>query len=64
MTIVEEETENLGSVEEETENLGIFEVDPGLKEHKDHFAYRWNRYVDQKTLIEKYEGGLDEFSKG
>ncbi|XP_078160879.1 1,4-alpha-glucan-branching enzyme, chloroplastic/amyloplastic-like [Carex rostrata] len=64
LAIVEEETENLGIVEEETENLGIFEVDPGLKEYKDHFAYRWNRYVEQKSLIEKYEGGLDEFSKG
>jgi 1,4-alpha-glucan branching enzyme len=49
---------------EEVENLGIFEVDPDLKEYKDHFAYRWNRYVEQKALIEKHEGGLDEFSKG
>ncbi|KAJ3672342.1 hypothetical protein LUZ60_007063 [Juncus effusus] len=59
-----EDTAVMTVTEEEIENLGIFKVDPILKEFKDHFAYRWKSYAEQKVLIEKHEGGLDQFSKG
>lgn len=52
------------SFEEDLENIGILRIDPGLEPYKDHFRYRVKRYVDQKILIEKYEGGLEEFAKG
>nr|QOC60275.1 starch branching enzyme I [Eleocharis dulcis] len=58
------DTTTMITVEKEIENLGIFDVDPDLKEYKEHFAYRWKRYVEQKALIEQHEGGLNEFSKG
>ncbi|KAI8016949.1 1,4-alpha-glucan-branching enzyme [Camellia lanceoleosa] len=37
-------------------------TDPGLEPFIDHFRYRVKRYVDQKKLIEKYEGSLEEFA--
>lgn len=49
---------------EDDETLGIFNIDPMLEPYKEHFKYTMNRYTDQKELIEKYEGGLEEFSKG
>lgn len=52
------------STEEDLENIGILRVDPSLEPHKDHFKYRLKRYLDQKKLIEAYEGGLEEFAKG
>ncbi|PKI55117.1 hypothetical protein CRG98_024408 [Punica granatum] len=52
------------STDDDFENLGIFNVDPALEKYKDHFRYRMGRYVDQNKLIEKYEGGLEEFAKG
>lgn len=54
----------MSSTEEDLENIGIFHIDPSLKPYKDHFKYRLKRYVDQKKLIEEYEGGLEEFSQG
>ncbi|OAY63014.1 1,4-alpha-glucan-branching enzyme, chloroplastic/amyloplastic, partial [Ananas comosus] len=51
-------------VEEEIQHLGIFDVDPSLGQFKDHFVYRWNKYIEQKSLIEKYEGSLEEFALG
>ncbi|KAJ4775431.1 hypothetical protein LUZ62_059688 [Rhynchospora pubera] len=59
-----EEPLTMTDIEEEIENLGIFKVDSDLRKYKDHFAYRWKRYVEQKALIEKHEEGLEEFSKG
>ncbi|TQE07479.1 hypothetical protein C1H46_006799 [Malus baccata] len=46
------------------ENLGILSIDQSLQPYKDHFNYRINRYLDQRRLIETYEGGLQEFAQG
>ncbi|KAG5030504.1 hypothetical protein JHK85_014486 [Glycine max] len=54
----------MSSTEEDLENIGIFRICPSLKPYKDHFKYRMKRYVDQKKLIEEYEGGLEEFAQG
>ena len=50
--------------EEDTENIGILGVDSSLQPFKDHFQYRIKKYVDQKNLLEKHEGGLEEFATG
>lgn len=50
--------------EEDMENIGLLSTDPGLEPFKDHFRYRVKGYIDQKKLIEKFEGGLEEFAKG
>ncbi|XP_073275116.1 1,4-alpha-glucan-branching enzyme-like isoform X2 [Primulina huaijiensis] len=55
------ETANMGDA---AKNFGLFSLDTGLEHYKDHFRYRMKRYVDQKRLIEKHEGSLDEFSVG
>ncbi|KAA8528824.1 hypothetical protein F0562_036179 [Nyssa sinensis] len=52
------------TTEDDTENIGLLGVDPGLEPYKDHLRYRLKRYVDQKILIEKYEGSLEEFAQG
>lgn len=45
-------------------DLPIYDLDPKFAGFKDHFSYRMKMYLEQKHLIEKYEGGLEEFSKG
>lgn len=55
------ETANMGDA---AKNFGLFNLDTGLEPYKDHFRYRMKRYVDQKRLIEKHEGSLDDFSLG
>eukprot|EP00257_Ricinus_communis_P016703 XP_015574958.2 LOW QUALITY PROTEIN: 1,4-alpha-glucan-branching enzyme, chloroplastic/amyloplastic [Ricinus communis] len=52
------------NIDEDMENIGLLSTDPGLDQFKDHFRYRVKRFIDQKQLIEKHEGGLEEFSKG
>lgn len=47
-----------------SDHLPIYDLEPKLAEFKDHFNYTMKRYLDQKLLIEKHEGGLEEFSKG
>lgn len=54
----------MSSIEEDVESIGILHSDPSLETYKDHFKYRLKRYVDQKKLIEEYEGGLKEFAQG
>lgn len=54
----------LTSVGDDIENIGILRIDPGLEPFEDHFKYRVRKYVDQKNLFEKYEGGLEEYAKG
>ncbi|GFZ10518.1 starch branching enzyme 2.1 [Actinidia rufa] len=52
------------TAEKDTENFGLLSVDPRLEPFRDHFRYRIKRYADQKKLIEKYEGSLEEFARG
>ena len=52
------------TAEEDTENFGLLSIDPRLEPFRDHFKYRIKRYADQKRLIEKYEGSLEEFARG
>lgn len=58
------ESSTTATVEEDIQHLGIFDVDPSLGQFKDHFVYRWKKYIEQKSLIEKYEGSLEEFALG
>nr|XP_027190205.1 1,4-alpha-glucan-branching enzyme 1, chloroplastic/amyloplastic isoform X3 [Cicer arietinum] len=64
IAVMTDGTSTLSSVEEDFENIGILHVDSSLKPYKNHFKYRLKRYLDQKRLIEEYEGGLEEFAKG
>jgi 1,4-alpha-glucan branching enzyme len=52
------------SSEEDTDDIGILRIDPGLEPYRDHFTCRVKRYIDQKALLEKHEGGLEEFALG
>lgn len=52
------------TIEEGTEDIGLLGMDPGLEPYKEHFNYRIRRYIDQKKLIEKYEGSVEEFAQG
>ncbi|XP_054797957.1 1,4-alpha-glucan-branching enzyme 1, chloroplastic/amyloplastic-like isoform X2 [Prosopis cineraria] len=63
-TVLTDNKSPMSSFEDDVENIGIFHIDPGLEPYKDHFRYRVKRYLDQKRLVEKYEGGLEEFAKG
>ncbi|KAL4271873.1 hypothetical protein GQ457_13G019360 [Hibiscus cannabinus] len=59
-----QDTSTITTSEEDTEHIGILDVDTALQPFKDHFQYRIKNYVDQRTLFEKHEGGLEEFAKG
>lgn len=59
-----DDNSNVTSTDQEMEHIGILSIDPGLEQHQDHFEYRVRRYLDQKSLIQKYEGGLEEFARG
>ncbi|KAL6011913.1 hypothetical protein ACLOJK_002379 [Asimina triloba] len=63
-TILKDDSSVMRTIEEDSENLGIFELDPALEQSKDHFRYRSKKYAEQKKLIEKYEGSLEEFAQG
>lgn len=62
--LVTDDSSTMTSTEEDTDNIYILGIDPGLESFSDHFGYRMKRYVDQKALLEKHEGGLEEFSRG
>lgn len=49
---------------EETEDIGVLSTDSSLEPYKEHFKYRLKGYLDQKSLLEKFEGGLEEFAQG
>lgn len=51
-------------VEEDAETFAILDLDPGLQPYKDHFRYRMKRYMEQKRLIERYEGSVENFAQG
>ncbi|XP_062019670.1 1,4-alpha-glucan-branching enzyme 1, chloroplastic/amyloplastic-like [Rosa rugosa] len=50
--------------DEEMEDIGVVRTDSNLEPYKDHFKHRITRYLEQKSLFEKYEGGLEEFAQG
>ncbi|PRQ27341.1 putative 1,4-alpha-glucan branching enzyme [Rosa chinensis] len=50
--------------DEEMEDIGVLRTDSNLEPYKDHFKYRIKRYLEQKSLFEKHEGGLEEFAQG
>lgn len=52
------------AADESMENIGILSHDPGLVPFKDHFKYRVERYENLLNLLEKHEGGLEEFAQG
>lgn len=49
---------------EETEDIGVWSTDSSLEPYKEHFKDRVKRYLDQKSLFEKFEGDLEEFAQG
>ncbi|KAJ8538179.1 hypothetical protein K7X08_014719 [Anisodus acutangulus] len=65
-TVLTDDNSTTASLEEdvETENIGLLNLDPALEPYLAHFKYRMKRYVDQKKLIVKYEGALEEFALG
>ncbi|XP_056177126.1 1,4-alpha-glucan-branching enzyme 1, chloroplastic/amyloplastic-like isoform X2 [Syzygium oleosum] len=62
--LLTDDSSTMTPIEDDIERIGILNVDPGLEPFRDHFKYRMKRYVDQKKLFEKHEGGLEEFAKG
>ncbi|KAF3446892.1 hypothetical protein FNV43_RR12072 [Rhamnella rubrinervis] len=62
--VLTDDNSTTAATNQEMEHIGILSIDPGLEPYKDHFKYRLTRYLDQKKLIEKYEGGLEEFARG
>ncbi|KAL5706187.1 1,4-alpha-glucan branching enzyme [Ranunculus cassubicifolius] len=54
----------MANIEEAAENIGIMGLDTSLEPFKDHLKYRMRRYVEQKRLMETYEGSLEQFAQG
>ncbi|CAM8931061.1 unnamed protein product [Rhodiola kirilowii] len=42
----------------------IYEIDPLLKSYRDHLDYRYGQYKKLRESIDKFEGGLEAFSRG
>ncbi|KAI3725241.1 hypothetical protein L1987_65022 [Smallanthus sonchifolius] len=42
----------------------IYEIDPLLGNHRQHLEYRYSHYKKMRESIDKYEGGLEAFSRG
>lgn len=42
----------------------IYEIDPLLNNHREHLEYRYSHYKKIREAIDKYEGGLEAFSRG
>lgn len=42
----------------------IYEIDPLLNNYRAHIDYRFAQYKKTRELIDKYEGGLEAFSRG
>lgn len=64
--VLTDDNSTTASLEEgvETENIGLLNLDPSLEPYLDHFRYTMKRYAEQKKLIEKHEGALEEFALG
>ncbi|KAJ8485537.1 hypothetical protein OPV22_018022 [Ensete ventricosum] len=58
------ENQAMTTTEEDVQYRGILDLDPSLEKFKDHLIYRSKKYVEQKSLIEKFEGSLEEFAQG
>ncbi|PIA46826.1 hypothetical protein AQUCO_01500400v1 [Aquilegia coerulea] len=63
-TLLDNENPTMTSSQDETENIAIMGLDPGLEGFKDHLKYRTQKYVEQKNLIENFEGSLEDFAQG
>uniref|UniRef100_A0A5B6ZSP6 1,4-alpha-glucan branching enzyme n=1 Tax=Davidia involucrata TaxID=16924 RepID=A0A5B6ZSP6_DAVIN len=64
LAVLTDDDPTMTTIEDNRENIGLLGGDQGLEPYKDHFIYRVKRYMDQKKLIEKYEGSLEEFAQG
>ncbi|XP_061370951.1 1,4-alpha-glucan-branching enzyme 1, chloroplastic/amyloplastic-like isoform X2 [Gastrolobium bilobum] len=42
----------------------IYEIDPLLQAYREHLDFRYGQYKKLREEIDKYEGGLDAFSRG
>ncbi|KAH0634714.1 hypothetical protein KY290_038213 [Solanum tuberosum] len=42
----------------------IYEIDPLLTNYRQHLDYRYSQYKKMREAIDKYEGGLEAFSRG
>ncbi|CAN0927405.1 1,4-alpha-glucan-branching enzyme 1, chloroplastic/amyloplastic (Fragment) [Linum grandiflorum] len=62
--VLTDDNRDVMNAEEDMDNIGLLSGDPGLHPFKDHFRYRLKRYVEQKKLLEKHEGGLKQFAQG
>ncbi|OVA00600.1 Glycoside hydrolase [Macleaya cordata] len=63
-TVLNDDHTTIVTTEVDTEDIDIMGFDPGMKPYKDHLEYRSRKYKEQKVLIEKYEGTLEEFAQG
>lgn len=62
--ILTDENSDMMQIEEDNDTVAILDLDPGLQPYKDHFRYRMKRYIEQKKLIENYEGSIENFAQG
>lgn len=62
--IAEDDISVMLSSSEDGDKIELLSLDPALEPFRDHFVYRVGRCIQQKMLIDKYEGGLEEFAKG
>ncbi|CAI0382159.1 unnamed protein product [Linum tenue] len=63
-TVLTDDNLAMMTTEEEIDNIGLLSSDSGLQPFKDHFRYRMRKYLDQRKLLEKHEGGLKQFAQG
>ncbi|CAN1781869.1 1,4-alpha-glucan-branching enzyme 1, chloroplastic/amyloplastic (Fragment) [Linum perenne] len=62
--VLTDDNRDVMTSEQDMDNIGLLSGDPGLQPFKDHFKYRMKRYVEQRKLLEKHEGGLKQFAQG
>ncbi|XP_071701824.1 1,4-alpha-glucan-branching enzyme 2-2, chloroplastic/amyloplastic-like [Rutidosis leptorrhynchoides] len=63
---ISEESEVIRQIVIPTPGSGqkIYEIDPLLSNHREHLEYRYSHYKKLRESIDKYEGGLEAFSRG
>lgn len=62
--VLTDESTSMVNIGKDPETISVLDLDQGLGPYKDHFGYRVKRYVEQKKLIETYEGSLEDFAQG